>query len=495
MQISDSLKPHSYRDQVYNVGSIAEQRVRADKIKIVVQRTILIAEYIGFILTFYILMTVKVLPDYSEVDRYNPIVWADQIPVFNDYVLFLAILLLLHAFSLIQNQLFSGKAERSMLEEYMLDFKSIIYSFLITIGITFLLKTTFFYSRVTLVLFVIAMLIQSMLWLVARRSVMNLLFQKGAIRSNVLIVGAGKVGLEVFTRVIQSKSKKNHFVGYLDDYKSQKDIIGKISDLENVLQQRRVDTIYITIPSEKHLIESMLHTIYKYDVDIRIIPEMFDRMATVFAFRNDLEYPCLQIVKTPLRGLNVYLKRVADICGSLFLLITLSPFFLMLSILIKAGSPGTVFFKQQRLGKNGLPFHMIKFRSMYDGAETTRLSLMKENEMTGPVFKLRNDPRITSIGRWLRKYSLDELPQLWNVLKGDMSLIGPRPPLPEEVEKYTNYHWRRMDVLPGMTGLWQVSGRSDLDFEKWIDLDIFYIEHWSLALEIENYTKDNSCCY
>ncbi|WP_167747006.1 sugar transferase [Cohnella luojiensis] len=443
------------------------------------------AEYLGFILTFYILMMVRVLPNYDHVDHYNPIAWASQISVFTDYALFLAILLVLHAFTLIQNQLFSGKADRSILEEYLFDFRAIIFSFLITVGITFLLKTTFLYSRITLVLFAILMLVESLFWLVTRRSIMKHLNNKGTLRSNILIVGAGRVGLDVYNKVIVSRTNKNHFIGYLDDYKSNKDVIGTIAELEMILQKQRIDTIYITIPSEKHIIESMLRTIYKYDVDIRIIPEMFDRMTTVFAFRNDLDYPCLQIVKTPLRGLNVHLKRISDISGSLIIMLVLSPLFLIIAILIKCESKGRVFFKQQRVGKNGLPFQMVKFRSMFNGAERNKSSLLNDNEMTGPAFKMRNDPRVTHIGRFIRKYSLDELPQLWNVLKGDMSLIGPRPPLPEEVERYTDYHWRRMDVLPGMTGLWQVSGRSDLDFEQWIDLDIYYIERWSIALEMK----------
>jgi len=485
MNLNETIEQRRVQEYAQQVGSIAKQRLKADKTIIIIRRMALLAEYMGYILTFYILMAIRVIPEYENVSRYNPLEWAKQITVFNEYALFLGILLILYTFTLIQKQLFSGQADRSILEEYMFNFRSILFSFLITVGITFLLKTTFLYSRLTLGVFVLAMLVEALIWLAVRRSIMNYLHHKGILRSNVLIIGAGRIGLEVYDKVIQNGKNKNNFIGYLDDYKSGSGVLGKITDLERILQQERIDTLYVTIPSEKHLIESMLRTIYKYNVDIRIIPEMFDRMSTVFAFRNDLEYPCLQLVKTPLRGMNVFLKRVSDICGSAFLLMMLSPLFLVLAILIKKGSPGGVFYKQLRVGKNGLPFQMIKFRSMIEGAEATKSELLEENEATGLVFKLRNDPRVTPIGRLLRKYSLDELPQLWNVLKGEMSLIGPRPPLPDEVEKYTDYHWRRMDVLPGMTGLWQVSGRSDLDFEQWINLDIYYIEHWSIGLEMK----------
>jgi exopolysaccharide biosynthesis polyprenyl glycosylphosphotransferase len=479
------MEQKMYSHHVKAVGSVAKQRERASNLNLLIRRVFLAAEYIGYILTFYILMSQRVLPTYENVNQYNPLAWAKDVPVFDDYVLFLAIMLIIHAFTLVQKHLFSGQAERSYLEEYFFVFRSILYAFLITTGITFLLKTTFFYSRLTLVLFIVFLLIESLIWLAAQRWVVNYLNRSGLIKSHILIVGAGKVGADVYSSIIRSQYRRNHFVGYLDDFKKGVDIRGKTSDLEKILQQSRVDTIYITIPSERHIIESILHTVYKYNVDIRIIPEMFDRMATVFSFRNDLEYPCLQIVKTPLRGMNIYLKRYSDICSSLFLMVVLSPLFILLCLLIKLDSKGPMFFKQERIGKNGVPFRMVKFRSMHQEAEVMRATLNKDNHVTGPAFKMRNDPRITKIGRTLRKYSLDELPQIWNVLKGEMSLIGPRPPLPEEVEKYTDYHWRRMDVRPGMTGLWQVSGRSNLNFEEWIDLDIYYIERWSLILEMK----------
>ncbi len=474
-----------YSHHVKAIGSVAMQRERASNINLLVRRVFHVAEYLGYILTFYILMAQRVLPSYENVNQYNPLAWAKEVPVFDDYVLFLVIMLAIHIFTLAQKYLFSGQVERSYLEEYFFVFRSTLYAFLITTGITFMLKTTFLYSRLTLVLFVVCLLLESLIWIAAQRGLIGYFNRKGLIKSHILIVGAGKVGADVHAEINRSQKRGVEFVGYLDDFKKGDSILGKTSDLERILLQSRVDTIYITIPSERHIIESILHTIYKYDVDIRIIPEMFDRMATVFSFRNDLEYPCLQIVKTPLRGINIYLKRLADICSSLFLLVVLSPLFAILSLMIKLDSKGPVFFSQERIGKNGAPFQMVKFRSMNNEAEKTKKNLKSDKHVTGPVFKIRNDPRVTKTGRFLRKYSLDELPQLWNVLKGQMSLIGPRPPLPEEVEKYTDYHWRRMDVLPGMTGLWQVSGRSNLNFEEWIDLDIYYIERWSLLLEMK----------
>lgn len=484
MRSGETTNHHAFPNRVRTIGSVAQERQIKSRSLVNLTRLFLILEYSAYIVTFYLLMTIRVLPEYSQVSRVNPLDWVRRLPVFSEYAIFLLIFLLVHTIAIVQRQLFLGKAERSYLEQYMLSFRSIMYAFLITLGITFLLKTTYLYSRLSLVLFVIMLLAESLVLLGIKRIIMNKWHKSGRVKNHVLIVGAGRIGAAIHEQLLSSREAKFDIVGYLDDRKQGENILGSTSDLERIIQKRRVDTIYITIPSERHIIESMLHAVYKYDVDIRIIPEMFDRMATVFAFRSDLELPCLQIVKTPLRGMNVVLKRLADIVGSLFLLTVLSPLFLLLSIRIKLDSKGKVFFRQLRVGKNGRPFYMLKFRSMQQDAEDTKHALKEANEASGPVFKIRNDPRITKVGAFLRRYSLDELPQLWNVLKGEMSLIGPRPPLPTEVEQYTDYHWRRMDVLPGMTGLWQVSGRSDLKFEDWIDLDIHYIERWSFMLEM-----------
>ena len=151
---------------------------------------------------------------------------------------------------------------------------------------------------------------------------------------------------------------------------------------------------------------------------------------------------------------------------------------------IKLDSPGPVLFSQVRIGRNGRPFKCYKFRSMVDGAATMQEDLSALNEATGPLFKVRNDPRRTRVGRWLRRYSLDELPQLINVLRGEMSLVGPRPNLPDEVAQYAEWHGKRLTVSPGITGLWQVSGRSDLTFDEMVLLDIYYVENWSLTMDL-----------
>ena len=180
-----------------------------------------------------------------------------------------------------------------------------------------------------------------------------------------------------------------------------------------------------------------------------------------------------------------YSKRILDILGALTGLILLSPILIIVGVLIKLESKGPIIFAQKRIGLNGKEFKMYKMRSMVVNAEKIKEDLMSENEMSGPMFKIKNDPRITKVGKIIRKTSIDELPQLFNVLKGDMSLVGPRPSLPEEVEEFESWMLKRLDVKPGLTCYWQVSGRNNIDFEDWMKLDIKYVEEQSFWLDIK----------
>jgi len=166
-------------------------------------------------------------------------------------------------------------------------------------------------------------------------------------------------------------------------------------------------------------------------------------------------------------------------------LLLLSPLLLGVAAIVRLTSRGPVLFRQQRVGRHGRPFHMLKFRSMVVNAEGLKARLMAQNEQAGPVFKMRRDPRITSFGRFIRRYSVDELPQLLNVLRGEMSIVGPRPPVPSEVARYEAWQRRRLSVRPGLTCVWQVSGRNEISFEEWMYLDLQYIDHWSLAQDFQ----------
>ncbi|MCC7383323.1 MAG: sugar transferase [Deltaproteobacteria bacterium] len=195
--------------------------------------------------------------------------------------------------------------------------------------------------------------------------------------------------------------------------------------------------------------------------------------------------PLLGLRRTPTGELRIAFKRTLDIIGGLIALVIAAPVMIIVAMAIRLESKGPVLFKQVRCGRNGRHFTMLKFRSMVADAEAKKADLMHLNEMSGPVFKIRRDPRITRVGGLIRKTSIDELPQLFNIIFGDMSLVGPRPPLPAEVEKYKPWQRRRLSVKPGLTGLWQVSGRSNVDFEEWMKLDLRYIDDWSLWLDVK----------
>ena len=184
-------------------------------------------------------------------------------------------------------------------------------------------------------------------------------------------------------------------------------------------------------------------------------------------------------------AMAVVVKRLFETTLSFLGLVALSPVFLVIAVLVKMTSKGPVFYAQKRVGKGGRVFNFYKFRSMVINADEIKKTLMAKNEATGPVFKMKHDPRITRVGRFIRKYSLDELPQLFNVLKNDMSLVGPRPPIPEEVKKYKRWQTQRLSIQPGITCIWQTSGRSRIGFEDWVRMDIHYIRNWSLWLDIK----------
>ncbi|QHS23498.1 sugar transferase [Virgibacillus sp. MSP4-1] len=199
--------------------------------------------------------------------------------------------------------------------------------------------------------------------------------------------------------------------------------------------------------------------------------------------RKDVEFKRIEINDS---YIYLYSKRFIDIFGSVLGLILLSPLFILVGILIKIEDPkGPIIFRQKRVGKNQSEFHMCKFRSMVSNAEELKVTLIEKNELSGPVFKIKNDPRITKVGKFIRKTSLDELPQLFNVLKGEMSLVGPRPPLPSEVELYNEYEKQRLSITPGLTCYWQVSGRNNIGFDEWVELDLKYIKERSVFLDLK----------
>jgi exopolysaccharide biosynthesis polyprenyl glycosylphosphotransferase len=248
-----------------------------------------------------------------------------------------------------------------------------------------------------------------------------------------------------------------------------------------------VDEVFVFLPIKSfyQVIEDIISICEIVGVEVKIPTDIFSMQLSKSTISFYGNVSVIDLFTSPKMNWHLFIKRMIDVAVSLTGLIILLPFFIIIMFLIKAASRGPAFFKQQRVGYNGRLFNCFKFRTMVADAELLKDDLMKYNEMDWPVFKIKADPRITKIGQFLRKTSIDELPQLLNVLLGDMSLVGPRPPIPEEVQHYDLPSLRRLRMKPGITGIWQVSGRNSVSFEKWMELDREYIDNWSLALDFK----------
>jgi exopolysaccharide biosynthesis polyprenyl glycosylphosphotransferase len=282
-------------------------------------------------------------------------------------------------------------------------------------------------------------------------------------------------------------------VGFVDDdpAKGTTDIgrfkgLGSLDNVALLVQDEAIDEVIITLPWQYHRkIMAIMAQCERENVKARIVPDLFQMTLSRMSITEVAGIPLVGIKQVRISPIIRFLKRGVDVAFSLLVLILTAPLMGLVALIIKLDSPGPVLFRQERVGKGGRSFTLFKFRSMTTGAEEQKDLLRDLNEADGPIFKIKEDPRVTRLGRLLRRLSLDELPQFYNVLRSDMSLIGPRPPIPEEVAQYKPWHKRRLEVAPGITGLWQVSGRSELPFDEMALLDIYYVEQWSPALDLK----------
>jgi exopolysaccharide biosynthesis polyprenyl glycosylphosphotransferase len=262
-------------------------------------------------------------------------------------------------------------------------------------------------------------------------------------------------------------------------------VLGAAPALAAVLEREPVDLVVFAVPRDRLAeVEPAVRACDELGVPVKIALDLFPRGAARPAVEELDGLPLLALASAPSDGPAVLAKRAFDLTASALALLALAPLLASIALAVRATSPGPVLFRQRRLGLHGRPFTLLKFRTMHLGAEALLPALAARNEADGPVFKLRDDPRVTRLGRLLRRASLDELPQLWNVLRGEMSVVGPRPPLPSEVRAYARWQRRRLSVKPGLTCTWQVSGRSDVGFDRWMEMDLAYIDGWSLWTDL-----------
>jgi exopolysaccharide biosynthesis polyprenyl glycosylphosphotransferase len=302
------------------------------------------------------------------------------------------------------------------------------------------------------------------------------------------VIGAGKIGGALVKEIQKKPALGLNIIGYLDDFKQNDSkqaglkILGKISDFPKVARKEFINKIFITCHCESEAFLKLLESAREMGIAVRVVPYGFDLMSGEFSKYNIglipiLEYCNGKIYKTQLG------KRLFDFITATCLTVFILPIFAVIALLIRLDSPGPVLYFSKRYGRAGQKFHMYKFRSMRMDADDLICEIKDKNEADGPIFKIKKDPRITRVGKFLRKFSLDELPQLFNVIKGDMSLVGPRPLPISQIEKEDLKQLQRLEVRPGITGLWQIRGRSDISFARLIKWDIWYIKNWSFWLD------------
>lgn len=324
----------------------------------------------------------------------------------------------------------------------------------------------------------------------AWRRVVYSRYREGLETRNVMIVGAGRVGHALRNHLESLRHMGFRFKGFvaLTEREAESGDVDVIGDVRNCLPLARslfVDEIFISVPADKKLVISLVEDARAAGIDVRVVPDLYDGLAWNAPVEYIGQFPTIPLHRRDFAIGSLLLKRMLDITVAIIGLTLVSPIMLAIALAIYCSSGSPIFYKAQRIGRKGRNFSCFKFRTMVVNADKLKEQMAHMNERDGILFKIAKDPRITKVGVVLRKYSLDELPQLYNVLRGDMSLVGPRPPIAAEVEQYDLSHLRRLDVLPGITGLWQVEARQDPSFDSYISLDTAYVENWSLWLDLK----------
>jgi len=438
---------------------------------------IIISFILGYWLRFKVLVTLNV---------------PGSPPIFSEYlnVLVFVTLIWLAIFKLIG--LYEEKKLTSLIDELATLFFGVSLSALVLLGLLFLYRE-FWFSRLVIgnVWWISLLLLGSM------RILIFLFTRFGRSRGwgvrNTLILGAGEMGQLLALKITQNKTLGFNLVGFLDDdpakleadYQGAK-VLGPVARITELIPQRKIEEVIIA--SSKFPAQQVLDIVTeceRFGVEFKLVPGILELIASRVDIDELAGVPLLTVTEIHLKGLNALVKRTMDIVLASVGIVILSPFYVVFAALVKLTSPGPVFFGQERVGLDGKVFKMFKFRSMVKDAEKLFPQLEPMSEVEGNLFKIKNDPRITPLGKFMRRFSVDEFPQLLNVFLGQMSLVGPRPPLPREVTNYTSWHKKRLRVRPGITGPWQVSGRSLLPFGDMVRLDIYYIENWSLWLDLK----------
>ncbi len=372
-------------------------------------------------------------------------------------------------------------------------FNTTVLATLISIVIIYLFKRTELPRTLVLTFSVVSftfLIIEKFLWF----KLLEYLRSKGKGYSNVIIVGATEIAKQFVDSVNHFSDWGVTIVGFLVRETNRNifsycnaPILGNCQSLSTVLHQHPVDEVIFALPiNEFENMREMMEICELEGVKTRILSNLFSGLVSKAEADIIHGIPIITYSPAPRSAVQILLKRTIDICLSSITLIILAPLFVIIALAIKLTSSGPVFYPWKVMGLNKKPFTGYKFRTMVENADEMKEKLVDKNEMNGPVFKMQDDPRVTKLGKFLRKYSLDELPQFWSVLRGNMSLVGPHPPLQTELRRFDGWHRRKLSVKPGITCLWQINGRANIsDFDEWVKMDLEYIDNWSLWLDFK----------
>lgn len=406
-------------------------------------------------------------------------------PFVNDYLAFLFLYAALILMACWSQGLYKTWHTHSRVDESM--------SVVIAVGLATLLLMAFIFisgiSSISRLVVAFSSLLNAgtlIAWRLWRHGVVERQVAQGHGTKNVLILGAGIIGQELASYLERNKHLGFVVKGFLDDNPPQDSrVLGVFEDFSQVVRTQFVDQVFIAGLSRRSIVRDILAVARPLRINVGLIPEVYEGATGESTFEYFGNFPVLNLHEEPIPVVGLLLKRVTDIVLSGLGGMVISPLMIFIALMIKLDSPGPVIYQDQRIGKKGRRFTCYKYRTMVANASELKKGLRSKSDRDGAFFKIENDPRVTRIGRVLRKYSLDEVPQLWNVMKGDMSLVGPRPHPIDDYERYALEDLRRLDVLPGMTGLWQIYARQNPHFEQNMIFDLQYIDQWSYVLDIK----------
>ena len=397
----------------------------------------------------------------------------------------------------------------SYTQEAIKIFKAILVSSLLTVAWAFLFRggfsfRDFSYSRGVFLLDFAFALVAFIVFHLGLRLIQTEIRERDINLIPTLVVGTGSESERIIDELRDRKDLGYRVIGVISSGDSaaaagRMPVLGDVADLARLIREFKIQEVIITDDSfdSERLFDAMIGAGRSHKVEFRFAPSVFNLIQQKTSVEQIGVLPMVRLFTEPLSDVQRFVKRTSDLAIAAVALILTSPVWLVIAIMIKRDAPGPVFFRQERVGMDGRIFLCLKFRTMRaDADDAIHRETYRQNIAGGsaanagddgkPVYgKVPNDPRITRVGRWLRRSSLDELPQLLNVLRGDMSVVGPRPPIPYEVHEYDIWHRKRLDMKPGITGLWQVSGRNRLTFEQMVKVDLFYIENWSIWLDLK----------